>query len=90
MWANIDWLGALVVLVLIWWVVLFMVLPWGAASYHERGEEVAPGHAPSAPLAPRLKKKALVTTAIALVLWLAYVGLFETGFIHLAFLEAGG
>ena len=36
---------------------------------HEAGVEVGPGHAPSAPVRPRLGLKAGVTTAIAVVLW---------------------
>ena len=51
--------------VLIWWVVLFMVLPWGARP----PENPETGHAPSAPERPMLWRKALVTTVIAAVVW---------------------
>jgi predicted secreted protein len=51
--------------VLIWWGVFFAVLPWGV-RLPERPEK---GHAPSAPVNPRLGLKALVTTAIAAALW---------------------
>jgi predicted secreted protein len=59
--------SGIVVYVIIWWVVLFMVLPWGAGAPETPG----PGHATSAPERPRLALKAGVTTAIAAVLWLA-------------------
>jgi predicted secreted protein len=60
----------------IWWVVLFAVLPFGITSQHETGHMV-PGTEPSAPIAPRLWLKALVTTLIsavvfAIVLWALY------------------
>ncbi len=46
-----------------WWLVLFMLLPIGANPPAEPG----PGHAPSAPAKPMLKKKCLWATAIALL-----------------------
>ncbi len=50
---------------IIWWVVLFAVLPFGAHSPHELGQEVEEGHAPSAPVTPRLVRKFLITTGVA-------------------------
>ena len=41
----------------------------GRVLHDEAGVEVGPGHAPSAPVRPRLGLKAGVTTAIAVVLW---------------------
>ena len=55
----------ILVFVMIWWVVLFAVLPWGIRV----PDEHEPGHATSAPSNPRLLRKALITTAIAAVLW---------------------
>jgi predicted secreted protein len=49
---------------LIWWVVLFAVLPWGVRSQHEDGE-IAPGSDPGAPTIPRLKRKLVWTTIVA-------------------------
>src|SRR5207253_9736128 len=49
---------------IIWWVVLFAVLPWGVRSQHEGGE-IAPGSDPGAPAIPRLKRKLDWTTIIA-------------------------
>jgi predicted secreted protein len=51
--------------VIIWWVVLFMVLPWKAHP----PETPETGHAQSAPERPMLWRKAAATTAIAAVLW---------------------
>jgi predicted secreted protein len=55
---------------LIWWVVLFAVLPWGVRA---QGEEAVPGTDPGAPLVPRLLVKLGWTTAITTVLFGACV-----------------
>ena len=57
---------------IIWWLVLFMVLPFGARSPYESGEDVESGFAPSAPIRPRLWLKIGITTVITILLWLVY------------------
>jgi predicted secreted protein len=49
---------------IIWWVVLFMVLPWGVRSQHEGGDMVT-GTDPGAPARPRLWWKLVWTTVIS-------------------------
>jgi predicted secreted protein len=49
---------------IIWWMVLFAVLPWGVRSQHEDGA-IAPGSDPGAPVIPALKHKLAWTTIIA-------------------------
>ena len=56
---------ALAIFFLIWWVVLFAVLPWGVHSQHESGGEIAPGTDPGAPSIPRLGRKLIWTTIVA-------------------------
>jgi predicted secreted protein len=68
---------------IVWWLVLFAVLPWGATSAHEEGAEVTPGHAPSAPLRPMMLRKLAATTAIAAVIVALGIGLVGTGLIGL-------
>ncbi len=53
---------------IIWWVVLFAVLPWGVHSQEESGE-VAPGTDPGAPAVHRVWRKLLWTTVIAAVVF---------------------
>ena len=48
---------------IIWWVVLFAVLPWGIRSQQESGE-VAPGTDPGAPAAHLIWRKLFWTTVI--------------------------
>jgi predicted secreted protein len=55
---------------LIWWVVLFAVLPWGVRSQHEGGE-VTPGTDPGAPVVPKLGRKLIWTTLVASVVFAA-------------------
>jgi predicted secreted protein len=55
---------------LIWWVVLFAVLPWGVHSQHEGGD-MAPGTDPGAPAIPKLGLKLLWTTVMTCVIYAA-------------------
>ncbi len=81
-----DLFGGIVVFVVVWWLVLFMVLPFGAAP----PEKVEPGMATSAPERPRLLMKVLVTTVIALALTFAIRWVMESGLISLREPAAGG
>ena len=60
---------ALALYATIWWIVLFAVLPLGVRSADEAGEERPGGADPSAPVAPQLAKKALLTTVIAAIVF---------------------
>jgi len=53
---------------IIWWILLFAVLPFGVQSQHE-AKEVVPGSEPGAPAKPRLLLKVAANTVIAVVLW---------------------
>lgn len=56
---------------LIWWVVLFAVLPWGVRSQQEGGDSIAPGTDPGAPVIPNLRRKLLWTTVVSLAIFAA-------------------
>ena len=62
-----NWFVAVASYVVIWWITIFAVLPFGS----HLSEEGDMGRAAGAPANPRLKLKILVTTGIASVLWLA-------------------
>ena len=70
------WTTIAAIYFIIWWTVLFAVLPWGIQSQHEAGD-IAPGTDPGAPIATGFKKKLLWTTVIATVIftlfYIAYV-----------------
>ncbi len=55
---------------IMWWVVLFAVLPWGVRTQQDEGE-VEPGTAAGAPIAPMLRRKFAVTTLITALLFSA-------------------
>lgn len=54
-----------VVFIVIWWVVLFLVLPWGVS----RTANPEVGHDPGAPSRPMVFRKVMITTGITVLLW---------------------
>ncbi len=60
--------SALAVYFVIWWTVLFAVLPFGVRSQAETGE-VTQGTEPGAPALPGLLRKAVITSIIAAVVF---------------------
>lgn len=72
-----SFISGIVVYILIWWVVLFAVLPWGVGTE----ENPEPGRASGAPPFPRLGLKFLITTAIAFIVWLVVYALIEVDII---------
>ena len=74
-----TWLTGVMVYVVIWWMVLLMVLPWGVKV----PENPEPGHATSAPQNPMMWRKALITTLISAVLWGIAYWLIESEWLSL-------
>ena len=74
-----DWFGTAVVFAIVWWLILFMVLPFGAAP----PDEVEPGMATSAPAKPRMPVKLAVTTILAALVTALIVWLIDSGLIQL-------
>ncbi len=60
--------SALAVYFVLWWVVLFAVLPWGVRTQDEQGE-VVPGSAASAPMRPMLVRKLVATTVVSAIIF---------------------
>jgi len=57
--------SGILVFAMIWWLVLFTVLPWGI----RRAERAEPGHAVEAPANPRIVARFAITTLISVVLF---------------------
>ena len=72
---------------IIWWVVLFTVLPWGVHRQDEGGA-VAPGTDPGAPASHRLARKFLWTTIIAGIVFGIFYGAYAANLIPIDFLMA--
>jgi predicted secreted protein len=53
----------------IWWTVLFAVLPFGVRNSHEAGETVQEGNEAGAPVAHGLVRKFIITTLISFVVF---------------------
>lgn len=72
-----DIVSGIVVFLLVWWMTLFCVLPWG--NRPDENPDVA--HVKSAPANPRLPRKFLITTVISCVIWSIIYGLIEADVI---------
>ena len=68
--------------IVIWWTVLFAVLPIGVRTQGEDGV-IVPGTPASAPTAPRLLRVVIITTAITTALFLLPSGLARYGLVDL-------
>jgi predicted secreted protein len=59
---------AIAIYFIIWWVMLFAVLPWGVRSQQESGA-ISPGTDPGAPVSPRVWRTLIATTVAASVVF---------------------
>ena len=62
----IEFLKGFLIYVIIWWIVLFAILPFGI----KKPDKVEKGHADGAPQNPLIFKKFIITSLAAFVLWL--------------------
>lgn len=69
-----------VVYLLIWWVTLFAVLPFGIRGQAEEND-IVHGSDPGAPTTINMKRKAWITTGIATVIWGIVCGIIITGVV---------
>ena len=72
-----NWTTALAIYFVAWWIVLFVVLPFGVHSQQEQGV-VSPGTDPGAPAVPLLVRKLIWTTIVTTVLCGFFFWLFLT------------
>jgi predicted secreted protein len=59
---------AIAIYFLIWWIVLFAILPWGVHSQVESGD-IVEGSDPGAPAIPHLVAKLVWTTLVATIVF---------------------
>jgi predicted secreted protein len=64
-----DLFSFLGIYLIIWWTVLFAVLPLGTKTYAEAGIKVTDGGDPGAPVDPKLGRKAFTTTWVSLIVF---------------------
>lgn len=69
-----SWVSMAAIYFIIWWIVLFAVLPFGIRNANEAGNTVEEGNDAGAPVLHGLRWKAMVTTLIAAAVFaLVYV-----------------
>ena len=72
-----GWLTGIFVYIVVWWVVLFAVLPWGVRV----PDNPEPGMASSAPVEPHMLRKVVATSIVALVVWLVIYAIAQSGLV---------
>jgi len=73
----VSWTTALAIYFVAWWLMLFVVLPFGVRSQQEEGS-VVPGTDPGAPVVPLLVKKLIWNTILTGVVCGLFFWLFLT------------
>jgi predicted secreted protein len=63
-----SWATGVMVYLVIWWTILFAVLPLGVRRVENPGK----GEERGAPERPQLLRKAIITSIVAAVLWLGF------------------
>jgi predicted secreted protein len=71
------------VYMIVWWTVLFCVLPLNTKTYAEAGVEVTDGGDPGAPIDPKLKQKAWTTTWVSAIVFAIGCVIYSLHLIHL-------
>jgi predicted secreted protein len=72
---------ALAIYFVIWWIVLFLTLPFGVRSQHEDGESVA-GTDPGAPIMARMGRKLIWTTIISALIFAVAMLAYNAGYLN--------
>ena len=73
--------SAVAIYLLFWTVTLFVMLPLGVRTHEEAGAERVPGQADSAPHAPLLVRKLLLTTLVSAIVFALFYGNYVYGWI---------
>jgi predicted secreted protein len=66
----------------LWWVVLFVTLPFGVRSLHEDGGG-SPGTDPGAPVASHMGRKLIWTTLLSAVIFAAGMAAYQAGLLNI-------
>lgn len=73
--------SALAIYFVLWWVVLFAVLPFGVRSQIEDGESVA-GTDPGAPTLPGMARKLIWTTLVSGAIFAIGMSAYRAGYLN--------
>jgi predicted secreted protein len=64
-----------------WWIVLFLTLPFGVRSQHEDGDST-PGTDPGAPVLPQMARKLIWTTVLSAALFTVAMLAYNAGYLN--------
>ena len=73
---------SLAIYFVLWWIVLFLTLPFGVRSQHEDGVN-APGTDPGAPILARMGRKLIWTTVISAVIFGIAMWAYQAGYLNI-------
>ena len=73
---------ALAIYFVIWWVALFLTLPFGVRSQHEDGVG-SPGTDPGAPILTRMRSKLVWTTIISAIIYGIAMVAYRAGYLSI-------
>ena len=79
----VEFLKGFLVFVIIWWIVLFTILPIGVKS----PKKIEKGHASGAPENPLILKKFVLTTIISYFIWLIFNLLIKNQYFSIQMIE---
>lgn len=66
----------------LWWLVLFLTLPFGVRSQHEDGVGT-PGTDPGAPILTRMRSKLIWTTIISAIIYALAMAAYHAGYLSI-------
>ncbi|QQO11470.1 DUF1467 family protein [Bradyrhizobium diazoefficiens] len=73
---------AIAIYFVIWWIALFLTLPFGVRSQHEDGVG-APGTDPGAPILTRMGRKLIWTTVISAIIYGLGMTAYHAGYLSI-------
>ncbi|MDR3468373.1 MAG: DUF1467 family protein [Xanthobacteraceae bacterium] len=73
--------SAIAIYFVLWWVVLFAVLPFGVRNQFEADAEAVPGSDPGAPVLPRMVQKLIWTTVVSLLIFAVAAWAYQRGYL---------
>ena len=72
---------SLAIYFIVWWICLFVVLPFGVRNAHEAGEAVEEGNEHGAPVKPMMLRKVVATTILSAAVFALIWGQLTYGWI---------
>jgi predicted secreted protein len=69
-----SWVSGAATFLMIWWVLLFAVLPWGVQRAEDTGQI-------GAPRLPNIRRKFIITTVLSILIWLAIDRVVESPYL---------